>query len=122
MLDNSGRGHPGSLRVAANGGTIAGVRDLRDGQWHHVAAVLEDDGSANVSEVLLYIDGLPEEINVTVPVAINTGDASGGIAANDVRVGALYLAGSEMYFEGSIDEVRIYDRPLSAEEIAEFVP
>ena len=120
-LDHSGYGHPGSLRLVAAWGTITGVRDLRDGEWHHVAAVLEDDGSANVSEVLFYIDGLLEEINISNPVAINTGDTSGGVAANDVRIGAMYRAGSQMCFKGLIDDVRIYDRALGVDEIDKLV-
>jgi hypothetical protein len=68
----------------------------------------------------LYIDGVREAVNVLNPVAIDTANDAGGEAANDVRIGAMYRAGSEMCFKGLIDDVRIYDRPLTEAEIAEL--
>ena len=100
----------GSLRAEVQGGYIYGTTPVNDGNWHYVAVVLEDDGSPNVSEVRLYVDGHPETIAGVLERAVNTS------AAQDVRIGA-FTAGPR-YFRGMIDEVRIYDRALSDAEIA----
>jgi len=51
-------GTAGAIRVSVAGGYIVGSTDVRDNQWHHVAAVLEDDGSPMSSEIKLYVDGV----------------------------------------------------------------
>jgi hypothetical protein len=78
---------------------------------------LDSDGTPDVSEVLLYADGAREELNYSSQAAIDTGSAAGGLTSNDVRIGAWHRAGSEMYFNGVIDDVRVYDRALSEGEI-----
>jgi hypothetical protein len=75
---------------------------LTPGEWHHLA------GSYDGSQYVLYLDGLP--------------------VASTVRSGLLGTNGLPMYignrstgnraFDGSIDEVRIWNRALSAAEIA----
>ena len=50
-------GQAGAIRIEVNGGYQVGSTDIRDDQWHHVAAVLVDDGSPNVTEIALYLDG-----------------------------------------------------------------
>jgi len=98
----------GALRIAVQGGSIVGVTDISDNQWHHLAAVLDDDGSPDVSEIKLYVDGIEEGYSSILPQAIDTA------TANDVAIGAIDSSG---YFDGLIDDVRIYDRALSPTEI-----
>ncbi len=100
----------GQLRVGVGGGFIEGTADVCDGAWHHAAVVMENDGSPNINEVRLYVDGLPDEPgwNASNRV-INTQ------AASNVSIGQSLGA---LFFKGTIDEIRIYDRPLSKEEIA----
>jgi hypothetical protein len=38
-------------------GYITGSTRVTDDQWHHIAAVLEDNGSVDVNDVMLYVDG-----------------------------------------------------------------
>jgi hypothetical protein len=86
---------------------------VTDNQWHHVAAVLVDDGTPDVSEIQLYVDGLPQSVTVSSAQAINTAVAS------DVLIGAFDDAGTKGgYFNGLMDEVQIYNRALTAAEIA----
>jgi hypothetical protein len=119
----------GNLRLGVGGGGINGTAIVADGQWHHVAAVLEsDDGTADLSDVKLYVDGI-EESTTSRTQRINTvGDA-------DVRIGVFTIEGlwpqpwrehpgiiwppgdSGRYFEGAIDEVRIWNVARSKEEI-----
>ncbi|MDP2895974.1 MAG: LamG-like jellyroll fold domain-containing protein, partial [bacterium] len=73
--------------------------------WHHLALV--QDGSANTRTV--YVDG-------TVDI---TGSA---ITANGA--GDLWFGGAKSvteYLEGVIDDVRIYNRALSAEDVLELI-
>ncbi|MHC4302262.1 MAG: LamG-like jellyroll fold domain-containing protein, partial [Planctomycetota bacterium] len=53
---------PASIRLECGRGNTYGTTDLVDGEWHHVAAVLIDDGSPDVSEILLYVDGALDPI------------------------------------------------------------
>lgn len=99
----------GTLRAEINGGYIYGTTYLLDNQWHHVTVVLEDDGSTDISEAMLYVDGTLETIGQIVNRPVNTA------ADYDVHVG-VFLP-SLRYFQGLMDEVRIYDRTLSGAEI-----
>jgi len=102
---------PASLRLECGRGNTYGTTDLVDGEWHHVAAVLEDDGSPDVSEIKLYVDGEPDPIDPTgTPRQMNT--SSGG----EFRIG-YDLNNTGRTFDGMMDDVRIYDRALSAEDI-----
>ena len=102
---------PASLRLECGRGNTYGTTDLVDGEWHHVAVVLVDDGSPDVSELLLYVDGKLDPIDPTgTPRQMNT--SSGG----EFRIG-YDLNNTGRTFDGMIDDVRIYDRALSADDI-----
>ncbi|MEJ2700827.1 MAG: PA14 domain-containing protein [Sedimentisphaerales bacterium] len=101
---------PANLRVECGQGNTWGTTDLADGEWHHVAAVLEDDGSPDISEVKLYVDGELDPIAGGTPRAINT--SSGG----ELRI-AYDLNNTPRVFTGMMDDVRMSDRALTAEEI-----
>jgi endoglucanase len=99
----------GTLRAEVNGGAIYGTTVLTDGSWHHIAVVLENDGSPDISEAKLYVDGVLETTGTTSPHLVNTG------SSEDVRIGVHYSL--LRYFKGLIDDVMIYNRSLSATEI-----
>lgn len=101
----------GTLRVAINNGFIRGVTNLADGAWHHIAVVLSDDGSPDVSEVRLYADGQPEIIGAVQPRTVNTS------SDQTVKIGVDNNTGT-VFFQGMIDDVRIYNRALDAQDIA----
>ena len=115
---NSGNGEQGTIRIEANGGFFVGNTVVTDAQWHHVVVTWADDGTPNIVDAKLYVDGvLDAELgNLESPpsasqsVAINT--ASGA----DVRIGENFVV--DRNWQGFIDEVRIYDEALDAEEIA----
>lgn len=102
----------GAIRLEVNGGSIVGNTTVNDGSWHHVAVVLTDDGSLNVKEARLYVDGAYDGFNSSTSEAINTG------ASRDVWIGDDFSAGRE--FEGQLDDVRIYAAALSDTMIAEI--
>ena len=94
------------------------VAKINDGQWHHIAAVLENDGSPTVGEIKLYLDG--QQIPTSgsgLSQIINTPEV------HDVTVGACYFGATPIgFFNGLIDDVQVYSRALSSNEIAAFVP
>ncbi|MCL4207892.1 MAG: hypothetical protein KJ000_35855, partial [Pirellulaceae bacterium] len=105
----------GRLRIEVNGGFRVGTTVLNDGQWHHVALTLQGGSSPNVTDALLYVDGVAESTYTTQQLqAIDT--ASG----TSVYIGAdrVTANNNSRDFSGQIDEVGIWSRALSAAEIA----
>ena len=97
----------GTSPVSAAVGTIP----VDDGTWHHVA------GAYDGTEYKLYIDG---RTNVSVA---SSGVLDGGATAYYGTIGAHYKRSDpapKQYFNGLIDDVRIYNRVLSEEEILEI--
>jgi len=101
-------GTKGTIRVEVNDGYIVGSTDITDQQWHHVTAVWEDDGSPNVNDVLLYVDGVLEGTSAQRGKGINTA------SSKDVQLGRDH---ENRRFKGWLDDVQIHDEALSAEQI-----
>ena len=99
------------LRQGVSSGSTTGTTALLDGKWHHVAAVMNNDGTPDASEFKLYVDGIEETYGALDTQAVNTG------STYDVMIGTYESA---TYFAGLIDDVRIYDVALSASEIWEI--
>jgi len=103
----------GCLQIAVyEGNKRATSPDLRDGAWHHIAAVLPM-GYTNVADVDLHVDGLlvAPANTATAEREIDTGTMS------DVKIG-IFDDGQNRYFNGLIDSVHIYNRALDEGEIA----
>jgi RHS repeat-associated protein len=104
----------GALRAEVANGYIYGTTLINDGLWHHIAVVLADDGSPDISEARLYVDGqIDTTIGGVLACPVNTS------VGQDVSIG-VYTTYPARYFQGRIDDVRIYSRALSAEEIENF--
>ena len=95
-------GTNGAIRIEVNGGYKVGVTDIRDGAWHHVALTWENDGSLNVMDSKLYVDGVLEGTSVQQSYAINTQSGTMMIGSN-----SNWSAGTS--FLGLIDELRIWN-------------
>ena len=97
----------GRVGVTPNGGYLYMNEQTNDDKWHHVASVVEEAELPNLHDhVTLYRDGTLAEIHDIGLLdlwPIETG------AALDVRIGRA--------FKGLIDDVRIYDRALSDDEV-----
>ncbi len=95
----------GRYRLTLNKGTVGDYLDAGQspavGQWQHVAATY--DGAV----ARFFLDGVQ---TASKPFTGNVGNS------NAWRLGA-YGASPAGFFDGAIDEVRIYDRALSVEEI-----
>lgn len=79
--------------------------------WHH--AVVTYDGSVNASGVSIYIDGA-----LQAPVATqNCSGARGSDSSRSLKMG---YTGYYGYYGGSLDEVRIYRRIVSPDEVRQL--
>ena len=119
-------GPVGSLRVGTHEGEVVGSTDLRDGKWHHLAAVLYEGRPANVStHILIYVDGRLESAARKSVMRINT-DISGPMAQRVAfgKNSAVRSAGAKMpkhTFRGAIDEVTLCPAALSQKEIVRLM-
>ncbi|MHC4675958.1 MAG: LamG-like jellyroll fold domain-containing protein, partial [Planctomycetota bacterium] len=102
----------GSLQVQVSGGTInaPGVI-INDDQWHHVAVVWQDDGMPTIGDAEFYIDG---QKKTSLPPPDGQVDT-----ASDANV-CIGRALAIWYFNGRLDDVRIYEAALSDNEIAKI--
>jgi len=82
---------------------------LADGQWHHV--VLTYDGSSNASGVNIWVDGANQSLGIVHDTLNQT-----TLNLATPTIGARNSSGT--YFDGLIDEVAIYNRWLTAEDVA----
>lgn|GEM_PF-201804 len=87
---------------APSADNMVGSTNVFDGQWHHIAVVY--DGSRKV----LYVDGAVDA-QEPYSATLNTNNIN-------VRLGfnSEYSAGQ---YDGLLDDVRVYDRPLSQTEV-----
>jgi hypothetical protein len=111
-----GRKHPGAhwllevdedqrLRLSCESGFIsANEQQVGDGNWHHVAVVLDpvDSERPLMSDVILYVDGKRRTIYKMEEAEINTG------CIENVRIGGVH-GPDDNTFAGTIDEVAIFD-------------
>jgi hypothetical protein len=82
-----------------------------ENRWTHVFATY--DGSSKAEGVRIYIDGKPQELEIT------HNSLSGSIASEKpARIGARTPGA---VFRGQIDDVRVYRRELTAEEVGRLV-
>lgn len=100
----------GQLRVIVSGGGISGTVSINTGQWVHVVAVLPF-GADNTDDIRLYVDG-----------TLQTGGAATSQKIDTQLSGPVRIGNSESGtpFNGTIDDVRIYNRALTAEEIGQL--
>lgn len=86
--------------------TLYGTSNVDDGRWHQGVGVW--DGSL----MYIYVDGVLQS-------SVSWSGAPGYAATNYVHVGNHQTNASTnlAYFNGSIDDVRVYNRALSAQEV-----
>jgi YD repeat-containing protein len=81
------------------------------GQWHHYAFVLDSTAPA-ATQITPYVDGQPMAYTKTA-----TGTGSGAFANSTLNF--MSRAGKSLFGRGALDELAIYDRGLTATQIAE---
>lgn len=86
-------------------------RPLADGAWHHAVGTY----SATNHRSMLYVDGVAVD-----SVDSDLGTFSAGGIPVPLVVGRQFITGWDVprnYFTGSLDEIRLYDRALTALEV-----
>ena len=93
------------LRAKTNGDITASLLD----NWVHVALVYDGVDRTNLSSYTLYVDG----------ASIGTSTVGSGypVRTNENQIGS---TGNSNRWDGIIDDVRIYDRDLSAAEVLDL--
>jgi hypothetical protein len=99
------------LRVEVAGGQNYGNTNVCDGEWHMLTVVFPD-GSNSVHDHNLYVD--------TNQQPVNGGDQSMNTDTSNKRVHVGHPLAHHAYANGKIDDVRIYDRALSENEIEQL--
>ena len=114
----SQNGTPGAIRIEANGGFFVGNTVVTDTEWHHVAVTWANDGTPDVIDAKLYVDGVldAEFGNGDTPPSASQSVAINTASVADVRIGDDFQTTHN--WEGGIDDVRIYDEALDANAIA----
>jgi len=102
-LQNTAAEHAGtSMRIGGVWEQLYTTKNLNDNQWHHIVATYNGTG------ITLYIDGTFDSSKA----------ASGSISYNSrsLLIGVQAAAGLT-YFDGYIDNVKIYNRAISLNEV-----
>jgi hypothetical protein len=111
----------GALRAGLYHGQIVGSKDLRDGQWHHVAVVLFGGKRANIStHILLYVDGQLEQASRKSILDVKTDvESKNAIKVLMGRDAMAYLQKTKKHkvFNGAMDEVYIFNCALDESQI-----
>jgi len=97
------RDSDGDLAIAEDSDT------LTYGQWYFVASTFD----AAIGKIILYVNGVQKATQTNA-------DCSGIADFTTSRISSYYSDAWTQYFNGTIDEVRIYNRALSADEVMEL--
>ena len=102
--------------AVVNSGNLRGNTYVNDGEWHHAALVVTEGANLRPDTTHLYVDGFEDTYFSGSDNPFKLTEDS------DVRIGMsgpheAAGAANVRYFDGALDEVRIYDRALSAAEI-----
>jgi hypothetical protein len=85
---------------------LTGVTTLGKNTWYHVAMTV------NNTDMTLYLNGVSDKTTNKTVVPYNT--------VNQLVIGGLYKTGVQHFFNGTIDDVAIFNRSLSADEILQL--
>ena len=110
-----GEGVLGALRMNTGVGSVVGTTALRDGKWHHVAAVFGQSAkNAGKPHSKIYVDGMLEPLSAKFQNRRATAKVPADLD------GALWLGGrpgSSEKTHVAIDELFVADRALAPQEI-----
>ena len=109
----------GRLRVEHGSGNLQGDTSLNDGEWHHVALTMPALAPVSHPPVSLWLDGQDDSRNTLDPegdIFELVDDASNVDLTFGYRV-----PNGDRYFNGMLDDIRMYDRELSGPEIRDIM-
>lgn len=92
----------GKLTFMGDGHGVVSDVQLYDNKWHHLAITYKNN------QIKIYVDG----VLVKQDVLYNL-----NIVGSQFHIGASYRMGMDELFEGDIDEIRVWNRALSENEL-----
>lgn len=90
--------------------TTAVHATLVDGSWHHVVFICPGSAQSDISSSAMWMDGSPVSALTTLATGVQT-------AKTRLNIGGIYTT---YRAQGSIDDVRLYNRVLSEAEIEDL--
>ena len=96
--------------LVRNGVTGHGTFATNDTNWHHIVMVYDGSQSGDTLQLTGYLDGVKKTLAIGNDIPTSTADHSGNFSIGDQRSHVLFT-------DGKIDDVRIYNRALSNDEI-----
>lgn len=111
-------GATGQLSFSTADGGIhdfSGGPAINDGTWHHITAVY--DGT----DKILYVDGVEvaRSVNAHGGSALGTSNTRYGFIGDGSEASDIDGSRNNIYYDGQVDELKLYDGALSAAEIAQ---
>ena len=99
------------VSAGINSGEVGGsTPDIAVGEWTHIVANFAESRATNDTEVLLYVNG--EVVDERFPFEFQVPNAG-----DPLIIGAHDVNSFANFFSGAIDELAIYQRPLTDEEV-----
>jgi hypothetical protein len=89
---------------------VQGNTAINDDQWHHVAMTYA--GTSTAPDVKLYLDGVLESTSIN-------NDSLASTILTDISPNIGNRNGGSLYFEGNIDELKVYNYERTQEQIIE---
>ena len=108
------RVHQGRLRTEHAAGNLRGNTYVNDGEWHHGALTVTEGANLRPDVTKMYVDGVED---TTFSGSDNPYELTAGA---DVCIGCR-ADNKSRFFPGSIDDVRIYDKVLTPEDIEQIM-
>ena len=104
------------LRISHGNGNVQCDTVLTDGEWYHVAVAVIDGASASSGDVTFYVNGQDDTQASTDPDTWNVTPN----ATLDLTIGWRPTR-SDRPFIGSIDDVVLYDKVLTPQDVAQIM-
>jgi hypothetical protein len=109
MMSGNGR-----MRSNHGGGNVQTDGSVNDGEWHHIVLTVIANATCSYPDMIFYVDGVDDTTPTTDPDPLD-------ITENfDVGIG-LRATHSDRFWVGDLDDVRMFDRVLTAEEALEVM-
>ena len=83
-------------------------------EWHHVAITADGE----TGDVFLYIDAVEQTLVGNSPSLIELGEDSFGVSEHSFFIGGGAIFGGDTQYVGAIDEVAVFDKFLTQEQIS----
>jgi len=97
----------GTVFASGQSRKVTGTSTIIENSWYHIALTV------GRSSFTLFVNGVPEDTDSggNIQTTINTGN---------YNIGRMPAEGAYRYFDGVVDNIRIWNTPLSIEEIEDY--